>query len=79
MTDRQEISTSDPAIHSVAIALARRCRMIIQTCLREEEWLDADREFYLIIRAGLEDTRNGDRAGGDRSNKGEFDDRQAVC
>ena len=34
--------------------MARRCRWIIQACLREDEWGDADLEFYLVIREGLE-------------------------
>jgi hypothetical protein len=29
--------------------LAEECRYIIQGCLREEEWQDADQEFYEII------------------------------
>lgn len=45
---------ADPRVHETAIAAARRCRRIIQACLREEEWTDADREFYLIIREELE-------------------------
>lgn len=44
----------DAAIHALAIRLALRCRHIIQACLREEEWADADREFYLTIREELE-------------------------
>ena len=40
--------------HDAAIAIARRCRRIIQTCLREEEWPDADREFYLVAREILD-------------------------
>jgi len=43
-----------PEIHDAAIRIARRCRHIIQSCLREEEWGDADREFYLIARQELE-------------------------
>jgi hypothetical protein len=44
----------DPAVHDAAIRMARRCRFLIQACLREEEWGDADREFYLIICDELE-------------------------
>lgn len=44
----------DPRVHAAAIAMARRCRFIIQACLREEEWADADLEFYLVIREALE-------------------------
>ena len=32
-------------------------RRIVQACLREEEWIDADQEFYLIIRDGLQQYR----------------------
>jgi hypothetical protein len=42
-------------VHAMAIRMTRACRNIIQAVLREEEWGDADREFYLIIRKGLED------------------------
>ena len=45
---------ADQQIHEAAIRIARRCRWLIQACLREEEWGDADREFYLVIRDGLE-------------------------
>jgi hypothetical protein len=39
----------------LARRLARQCREIIQACLREEEWLDAEEEFEKVIRAGLEE------------------------
>ena len=45
---------ADPRIHETAVRAARRCRWLIQACLREEEWGDADREFYLILREELE-------------------------
>lgn len=45
---------ADPGIHAVAIRMARRCRNIVQACLREEEWADADREFYRVCREELE-------------------------
>ena len=45
---------ADPEIHEAAIRIARRCRWLIQSCLREEEWGDADREFYLVVREELE-------------------------
>lgn len=41
-------------VHQVAIRIARRCRRIVQACLREEEWAEADQEFYRIIREELE-------------------------
>jgi hypothetical protein len=33
--------------------MAQECRGIVQTCLREEEWHDADQEFFRIISRGL--------------------------
>jgi hypothetical protein len=45
---------ADPKIHEAAIRIARRGRWLIQGCLRQEEWGDADREFYLVIREELE-------------------------
>lgn len=40
--------------HSTAARrMAVECRRIIQGCLREEEWQDADQEFAAIILAGL--------------------------
>ena len=50
-----ENQPADVVIHSLAIRLARECRSIVQVCLREEEWIEADREFYRVIRAGLEE------------------------
>ena len=50
---------TDRQLHETAVRLAVRCRRIVQACLREEEWIDADREFYLIIREGLEHHRAG--------------------
>lgn len=45
---------AQPAIHAAALRAALRCRYLVQSCLREEEWGDADREFYLVIREELE-------------------------
>lgn len=49
-----EAQAADPAIHEASIRIARRCRHIVQACLREEEWIEADREFYRIARIELE-------------------------
>lgn len=38
---------------SLARNLGRGCRRVIQSCLREEEWGDADEEFARIIFDGL--------------------------
>jgi hypothetical protein len=45
---------NDHRTHEAAIRIARRCRYVIQGCLREEEWADADGEFYRICREELE-------------------------
>jgi hypothetical protein len=45
---------NDDQTHQSAIRIARRCRHVIQVCLREEEWPDADRESYRICREELE-------------------------
>lgn len=53
-----ENQPADPLIHETAIRIAQRCRHIIQCLLREEEWQDADREFYLVAREELERLRS---------------------
>lgn len=42
-------------VHLLARRLARQCRAIVQSCLREEEWLDAEDEFAKVILAGLQE------------------------
>lgn len=49
----------DPRIHETAIRIARRCRYIIQSCLREDEWRLADEEFYRVAREILEELASG--------------------
>ena len=49
-----ESQSADPRAHETAVRIARRCRHIVQACLREEEWADADREFYKVARDELE-------------------------
>ena len=44
-------TTSDFSL--LALRVARQCREIIQACLREEEWADAEEEFRWLILAGL--------------------------
>lgn len=43
-----------PDLDEAAWHVARECRQIIQGCLREEEWPDADREFYGVALLALE-------------------------
>lgn len=50
-----ETHSADVVIHALSIRLAKQCREIIQGCLREDEWRDADFEFYKTIRAGFEE------------------------
>jgi hypothetical protein len=50
-------SPTDAKTHETAIAIARRCVWIIQAVLREEERIDAVREFYMITREELEKLR----------------------
>ena len=50
-----ESAPADPDIHKAACRIAVRCRNIVQACLREEEWHEADREFYRIAREVLEE------------------------
>jgi hypothetical protein len=52
-----ESQSTDPKTHEASIRIAQRCRHIIQACLREEEWRDADREFYRVAREELERLR----------------------
>lgn len=40
-------------LETTAQRLAMACRRVIQGCLREEEWRDADNEFTAIILNGL--------------------------
>lgn len=45
---------AEPRVHELAIRIARRCRFLVQACLREEEWADADQEFYRVCREEIE-------------------------
>jgi|ThiBio_1000_plan_1041568.scaffolds.fasta_scaffold13735_3 hypothetical protein len=58
-----ESQAADPRTHEVAIRIARRCRKIVQACLREEEWADADREFYRVARDELQAMHPAGRGG----------------
>jgi hypothetical protein len=43
--------------HEAAVGLARRLVQIVSPCLRPEEQHEALREFYEVVRAGLEEYR----------------------
>lgn len=49
-----ESQAADPAVHRLSIEIARKCVWIIQGCLREEERIEATREFYKVAREALE-------------------------
>lgn len=55
-----ESEPADPRTHEAAMQMARACRNIVQACLREEEFAEADRQFYRVIRAGPETYRAKD-------------------
>ena len=67
------IGSTDP-LPLLALRLARACRQVVQGCLREEEWADADGEFYDIILSGLKELADGsgdhNPAGADRGGAG---------
>lgn len=43
-------SESPSLLDRQVMALAKQCRMAVQRCLREEEWIDADEAFFEILR-----------------------------
>jgi hypothetical protein len=45
---------ADSTIHFESMRIAKACRHVIDALLREEERIECDREFYLIIRESLE-------------------------
>ena len=49
-TDHSPLAQGNrPGLDEIARRTARKCRQEVQGCLREEEWLDADQEFFDII------------------------------
>jgi hypothetical protein len=49
------VVVTNHAIRQIAVG----CRQVIQSCLREEEWSDADDEFAAVIAQGLHLNSNG--------------------
>jgi hypothetical protein len=47
-------ATRDDLLKYAARRIARRCRWIIQGCLREEEWGDCEDEFNNVVIEELE-------------------------
>jgi hypothetical protein len=50
----QSHQSTDPAVHDLCIRIARKCVWVIQAVLREEERIEAVREFYRVAREELE-------------------------
>jgi hypothetical protein len=53
----QSLKWEEGRLETAALRMARRCRHVIQGCLREEEWGDADAEFYAVILSELKGLR----------------------
>ena len=49
-----ESQSTDPAVHALAVRIAKKCVWTIQAVLREEEKIEAVREFYRVVREELE-------------------------
>jgi hypothetical protein len=47
------LELASDAADKVAWRIAQECRGIVQACLREEEWQDADREFFSVVAKGI--------------------------
>ena len=52
-----DTSSTDAKTHATAIAIARRCVWSISAVHREEERIDAVREFYTVAREEVEKLR----------------------
>jgi len=52
-------SAPEERLQVLALRMARACRRVVQGCLREEEWRDADEEFCRVIVAGLKEAVDG--------------------
>lgn len=54
LSGARDLATPEPEnLEALSRRLAGQCRHVVQACLREEEWLDADQEFSSITAAGL--------------------------
>ncbi|HWB11272.1 MAG TPA: hypothetical protein VG826_18730 [Pirellulales bacterium] len=51
--------SGEERLRALALRLARACRRVVQGCLREEEWRDADEEFCRVILVGLREAVDG--------------------
>ena len=49
-----ESQAADPAVHRLCIRISRSCVHVIQAVLREEERIEAVREFYRVCREELD-------------------------
>jgi|GEM_PF-1997366 len=46
-------------VERLARKTAIACRQVVQNCLREEEWRDADQEFFEIIQQAFKELIHG--------------------
>lgn len=58
----QSIAAPGNALGQLASAIAKRCRSIVQGCLREEEWIDADHEFCTVVEEEIRRALGGNNA-----------------
>ena len=59
MKTSQSTGATDPRTHETAVRIAQHCTWIIQAVLREEERIEAAREFFVVAREELEKLRDG--------------------
>jgi hypothetical protein len=52
-----ENQSTDARTHETALRIAQGCLWLIRGLLREEEWSDAQSEFYRIARRELEQAK----------------------
>lgn len=50
----QSHQSTDLAVHELCVRIARKCVWVIQAVLREEERIEAVREFYRVCREELD-------------------------
>ncbi len=48
-----------PVVDHFSRKAAVACRQVVQNCLREEEWRDADQEFFRIIQQAFKELLDG--------------------
>lgn len=49
-----ENQSANPAVHALCVKISKRLVWIIQACLRDEERVEAVRQFYAVLREELD-------------------------